>query len=318
MTELVRRDTQLELFRFARVTDTSLVVSPDATYDAWLHIGDTLARIGRAHQWWIGDWLRHGEHQWGTKYEDGMARTGLEYQTLRDHKWVAESVALSLRNDKLEWSHHKEVASLAPTAQEKWLGLAEEHRWSVRELRQQIRGRQDEDPPPPPAGKYRCIVADPPWYVEKITREVRPKQGPGLDYPTLTVEQVTALPVPSFADEDCHLYLWTTHRYLPQALEIACAWGFTYQCLMTWVKNVGITPFSWMYDTEHVIFAKRGSLDLKQLGLRLSFSAPVTKHSEKPAVFYERVLNASPGPRIELFARSERDGFTAWGNEIAA
>lgn len=141
-------------------------------------------------------------------------------------------------------------------------------------------------------------------------------QGPGLDYPTLTVEQITDLPVGDLADPaGCHLYLWTTHKYLPDALDICAAWGFSYQCVMTWVKNVGITPFSWMYDTEHVIFARRGSLDLEQLGLRLSFNAPVTKHSAKPDVFYDRVVAASPGPRLEMYARGEREGFEVWGNE---
>jgi len=86
---------------------------------------------------------------------------------------------------------------------------------------------------------------------------------------------------------------------------------------MTWRKNVGFTPFSWMYDTEHVIFARRGNLTLTQLGLRLSFDAPVIGHSVKPAVFYERVLAASPGPRLEMFARREREGFIAWGNEVS-
>lgn len=310
--------TQLELFRSAQVTDTALVVNPEATYDDWLYIGDTLSRIGRAHQWWIGDWVRHGERQWGDKYTEAIEKTGLEYDSLNNYRWVSERVESVRRLTTLSWSHHQAVASLEGEEQGEWLERAETNEWTVRELRQQIRGRQDENPPPLPDGKYSTIVADPPWYVEKITRDVRPKQGPGLDYPTLTVDQIAALPIGDLAADDCHLYLWTTHRYLPDALTIAETWGFTYQCIMTWVKNVGITPYSWMYDTEHVLFCKRGSLTLDQLGLRLSFSAPVTKHSAKPDVFYERVLKASPGPRLELFARQPREGFTVWGNEVAA
>ena len=84
---------------------------------------------------------------------------------------------------------------------------------------------------------------------------------------------------------------------------------------MTWNKNVGITPFSWMYDTEHVLFGRIGSLNLLKNGLRLSFSAKVTKHSAKPDVFYERVIEASPGQRLEMFARQQREDFDAWGNE---
>ncbi|MGH3428196.1 MAG: MT-A70 family methyltransferase, partial [Mycobacteriales bacterium] len=99
-------------------------------------------------------------------------------------------------------------------------------------------------------------------------------------------------------------------------LSLLEAWGFRYQCVMTWRKNVGITPFSWMYDTEHVLFGTRGNLPLEKLGQRLSFEAPTVGHSVKPDVFYDRVTAASPGPRIEMFARRQRDGFESWGNEV--
>lgn len=170
---------------------------------------------------------------------------------------------------------------------------------------------------PPPTGKYKCIVIDPPWPIEKIERDVRPNQGQQLDYPTMTLEQIKALPISDLAYEDgCHLYLWTTHKFLPDAFELVEAWGFHYQCLMTWVKPSGMTPYSWMYNTEHVLFARRGSLDLSRMGLKLAFEAPVTFHSEKPDVFYERVIAASVAPRLDMFARKERENFYAWGSEI--
>jgi N6-adenosine-specific RNA methylase IME4 len=87
---------------------------------------------------------------------------------------------------------------------------------------------------------------------------------------------------------------------------------------MTWRKNVGPTPFSWMYDTEHVLFGRVGDLPLSRNGLRLSFEAPVVGHSIKPDVFYERVCQATPGPRLAMFERGERDGFQVWGDEVVA
>lgn len=169
----------------------------------------------------------------------------------------------------------------------------------------------------PPEGQYKCIIIDPPWPVEKIEREVRPNQGASLDYPTLTLDDIQKLPVSSLAaDAGCHLYLWTTQKFLPVALKLVEAWGFHYQCLMTWVKPTGMTPYSWMYNTEHVIFARRGNLPLEQNGLKLSFEAASNGHSVKPEVFYERVLKASPGPRLDMFARRAHDGFEAWGDEV--
>jgi N6-adenosine-specific RNA methylase IME4 len=172
------------------------------------------------------------------------------------------------------------------------------------------------DSVPFPDGKYRCLVIDPPWPMEKIERDVRPKQGPVLVYQTMELDKIAALPVPTLAFEDgCHIYLWVTHRFLPDGLNLFEHWGAKYECLMTWRKNVGITPFSWMYDTEHVLFGRIGSLKLAQLGLRLSFEADTHGHSVKPDIFYERVALASPGPRLEMFARQSHEGFEPWGNE---
>ena len=173
-------------------------------------------------------------------------------------------------------------------------------------------------PEPPTGGPYRCIVVDPPWPMEKIKREVRPLQQKHLDYPTLNLDEIEDLVgriVGEKADENCHVYLWVTQRFLPAGLALLERWGVSYQCQMTWVKNVGPTPFSWMYDTEHVLFGRIGSLRLLENGLRLSFAARADGHSVKPAVFYQRVLAASPGPRLAVFERNARDGFEVWGNE---
>ena len=164
--------------------------------------------------------------------------------------------------------------------------------------------------------KARAIVIDPPWPTQKILRDVRPNQDE-FDYPTMTIEEIGKLPIADLADpEGCHVYLWTTHKFMPAAFDLFKGWGVRYQCLMTWNKNVGFTPFSWMYDTEHVLFGRIGTLKLLKMGLRLGFEAQVNGHSVKPDIFYERVVEASPGPRLELFARKEREGFQVWGNEI--
>jgi N6-adenosine-specific RNA methylase IME4 len=119
------------------------------------------------------------------------------------------------------------------------------------------------------------------------------------------------------ADADgCHLYLWTTHHLLPEALRLVRSWGFRYECLLTWVKPSGITPFSWMYNTEPVLFARRGDLPLVHRGLKLSFAAPSLRHSQKPDAFYVRVREASPLPRLAMFERQPRDGFVVWGDEV--
>jgi N6-adenosine-specific RNA methylase IME4 len=45
--------------------------------------------------------------------------------------------------------------------------------------------------------------------------------------------------------------------------------------------------------------------------------APRGRHSEKPGVLYETIERMYPElPKIELFARTQRPGWSTWGNEI--
>jgi N6-adenosine-specific RNA methylase IME4 len=170
--------------------------------------------------------------------------------------------------------------------------------------------------PPLPEGKYHCLVVDPPWPVQRIDRDERPNQTASWDYATMTIDEIKSFDISPVANPDgCHLYLWTTHKFLPDAFDIMTEWGFKYQCLLTWIKNVGITPFTWMYSTELVLFGRIGNLPLLKNGLRIDFSGKVREHSRKPDEFYNLVRQATPEPRLDMFSREERYGFETWGAE---
>jgi N6-adenosine-specific RNA methylase IME4 len=187
----------------------------------------------------------------------------------------------------------------------------------VKEAEREAETEPTTETPELPDNEYRAVVIDPPWDLEKIGREARPDQGKYLDYPTLDVDEFAELPVGDLiADSGAHVFLWTTQKHIPDALDLIDEWGGRYECTMTWVKPTGVAPFSWQYNTEHVIFARFGDgLELDQRGHQLSFQAPVGDHSEKPDVFFERVRDATKRPRLNMFARSERDGFDVWGDE---
>ena len=89
------------------------------------------------------------------------------------------------------------------------------------------------------AGHYDVIVIDPPWPMEKIERDVRPNQSE-FDYPTMTEADLAAMKMP--AADDCHMWLWTTHRFLPMALRLLDAWKFKYVCTFVWHKPGGFQP----------------------------------------------------------------------------
>lgn len=170
----------------------------------------------------------------------------------------------------------------------------------------------------PPQGKYRCIVIDPPWDVQKFERDIRPNQSSELDYPTLTHDQIAEFDIGGMASDDgCHLFCWTTQKHLPPTLAIIEQWGFSYCLVMVWHKNGGPQPFGLpQYNCEFVVYARRGSPDFRDTKQFFTcFNAPRREHSRKPDEFYELIERVTYGPRIDIFSREQREGFDQFGNE---
>jgi hypothetical protein len=119
---------------------------------AWLATGRRLGAIGRCSQWWIGDWIRYGTSRWGERYAEAARVTGYDVASLRNMAWVASQFDLSLRSDKLTWSHHVLLAPLEPEQQKHWLDRALEERLSVADLRVELRAAQGAAAKPAVAG----------------------------------------------------------------------------------------------------------------------------------------------------------------------
>jgi hypothetical protein len=118
----------------------------DLDHSGWLATGRRLGAIGRCSQWWIGDWVRYGTARWGEKYAEAARVTGYDVASLRNMAWVASRFDLSLRSDKLTWSHHVLLAPLEVEKQRRWLQRANEERLSVADLRLELRAaRNDEE-----------------------------------------------------------------------------------------------------------------------------------------------------------------------------
>ena len=168
--------------------------------------------------------------------------------------------------------------------------------------------------------KYRTIVVDPPWSYKTTLPGFGGGIGPrsSVPYSTMTVDQIKALPILGLADtRGSHLYLWTTNTHLESAFGVLRSWGFVFSTVLVWAKkprgSAGFPAYSGI--TEYVLFARRGSCRSEARIDRNWWVWPRGRHSTKPAAFFDLIERVSPGPRIELFARTQRLGWDSWGDE---
>lgn len=160
-------------------------------------------------------------------------------------------------------------------------------------------------------------MADPPWFIQKIKRRVRPNQV-NMDYPMMTLDEIKQLPVSSIVDDTALCFLWVIDKYLFEAPEILKAWGFKYHLTMAWDKTNGISTYGFNRRTEFIVVGLRGKHEAypSRPTIKTSFTAKSKRHSEKPDEFY-RALEVLPyKSKIDLFARKERPGWHVWGNEV--
>jgi hypothetical protein len=103
----------------------------------------------RFSSWALGDWLLYGDDHFGELVSQAETMTGLDYATLANARRTCRAFPPHRRHALLSFSHHVEVAALAPELADTLLDDADpdatldvEPRLSVRELRDEVRLRQ--------------------------------------------------------------------------------------------------------------------------------------------------------------------------------
>lgn len=160
----------------------------------------------------------------------------------------------------------------------------------------------------------------------------------------MSVNDIAALPVASWAAEDAVLLLWATDPLLDKALEIVRAWGFAYKTVgFYWAKlnkSSGYRPhhspgpepedksqnrrfdeksfftglgFWTRANPEMCLLATRGKPRRKSSAVKKLVIAPRREHSRKPDEVYDRIEALCDGPYLEMFARHSRPGWDSFG-----
>lgn len=180
----------------------------------------------------------------------------------------------------------------------------------------------------PATGRFRTIVADPPWpFRWDGGKGGRRRRATDLGYSTMTLAEIAALPVADLADPaGAHLFLWVTpalHRE-GEGVRIARAWEFEPVDELIWEKpNIGMGRFP-RHCHEPLLIARRGDIaftgprNIRSVQRWPQPRAPGNGgkvHSAKPDGALDLIEQVSPGPYLELFARRARFGWEYWGDE---
>ena len=185
---------------------------------------------------------------------------------------------------------------------------------------------------------FACLAMDPPW-LERGGGQC--KRVADRHYPLMPVDQIlkVILAAPEWRPaESAHLWMWVTDNFLEDGLWLIRALGFRYIRTFPWVKlrreirgdarltdlcelasaglQIGLGQYA-RGAHELLLLAVRGEAMVPPPDRRPPsvIFAPRTEHSRKPLAAYQLIERVSPGPRVEFFARSPREGWTVAGNQ---
>ena len=177
------------------------------------------------------------------------------------------------------------------------------------------------------SGPYDLAVADPPW---PFYGDPNKMAAAGKHYNLMSLDEIAAVPVPAILAKRAAVFLWATCPRLPDAIQTLDAWKLFYRGVAyVWIKTTkkgvpigpqGIPPTFVKPVCELLLVGTTNKLGrpfpiLTSKARQLVY-APRGKHSEKPAIFRDLIVElCGDRPRIELFARQSVEGWNTWGLE---
>lgn len=182
---------------------------------------------------------------------------------------------------------------------------------------------------------FRTVLMDPPWPERgggKITRGAQKHYELIGSKAELLETVIMAEPWRELDRTSAHIYMWATDNYLTWALWLFEALGAKHHRCIPWIKHrMGLGQY-FRGCHELLLFGTFGkgmaacrdqtreSPEACRTDYLVLPNRPPGKivHSAKPSQQYELIERRSQGAYLEMFARSERAGWTAWGNEVGS
>jgi N6-adenosine-specific RNA methylase IME4 len=172
-----------------------------------------------------------------------------------------------------------------------------------------------------PNGKFRVLLADPPWRYDNHDGHPHGNDGNATNhYRTMSLPDLCAMPVKDHVEDDAVLFLWATSPMLMHARDVIESWGFTYKASFVWDRVRHNFGFYNSVRHEFLLIRTRGTCTPDQLTPMLDSVVSIAKsgvHSEKPEAFRTIIERLYPvRRRLELFGRRRVKGWTVWGDRV--
>lgn len=175
--------------------------------------------------------------------------------------------------------------------------------------------------------KYRCIYADPPWFLKGMYGEAVAKWAAKRGYDAMTLDQLKEIRIKDLVHRDgAHLYLWSSNALIPSSLELMKAWGFEYITAITWLKEEPANGQYFRSMTEQCLFGTKKARNSQQkLPIKTvdgvaqrgetAFYSPRLPDFRKPDKMRELIERVSHGPFLEIWPKEPVRGWDVWDGE---
>ena len=173
---------------------------------------------------------------------------------------------------------------------------------------------------------YNIIYADPAWQYGDKRKTLKGYTGAETHYKTMSISEIKELPIRDISSDNSILFIWVVMPLLQEGLDVIKAWGFKYKtCAFSWMKTNkssdklfgrGVGHYT-MPNIELCLLGVRGRFFRNKKNVYQALLHPRMEHSKKPDEVRNRIVELCGDlPRIELFARSQTQGWDVFGNEV--